>query len=371
MNSTQPDISRLQPLCDLVVELHNRGDFIIDPSPSAVRWVEDKPLIADKEIEKRSHTEIPHLALSQLWSLMHGYSSRLKVEAGREYLRQRELELDLDDALRAHWEQEVERCFHKNRDFKVVKAGDLVWHVRSDLLDQNRNFALEDPDSLLEPDSPKLIKDGGRTTVALAPGGAVLKRFNLRKVRNLVKNQLGMSRARRAFQKAYHLELLGIRTPRAIAWAERREFGLPTRSYLLMEYLPDSVEGYHAVRDLEDDEQFGGANGIERRRLLSEGGKLIGRLHGAGFSNRDLKASNLLVSPEGQIWLIDLDGISHRELVSDAERIKNLRRIVRDLPHYGNLGLKDSMCFVRAYTRALRRGSAKELFRQLAEKDPV
>lgn len=364
MSRTGPtDIKRMYALVDLVVDTHERGYFIADPSPAAIRWNEgDEPLLGDPDLEKRSHTALPHLALWQLWSLMFGFSPLRKLQAGRAYLRRRRLETDLELALRQHADMELARCFHKNRDFQTVQAGPLVWHVRRALLRDAHRVVLADPDAQLRAPHD-LIKDSRGSTVAAVPGDGILKRFNVKKYRNLVKHQFAPSRARKAFQRAYHLEMIGVRTPRVIAYADRKVMGLATSSYLLMERLPDVAVGAEAIR---------GWSATDRhltRLVLGDAGRMIGLLHGAGFSNRDLKASNLLVTGGGEIWLVDLDGIRHMERVNEEVRIKNLRRIVRDLPQYGSLGLRDQLAFLRAYCRSVRSGRAADLHRRLAGED--
>ena len=354
------DTPDLDALTRCVVALHERGDFIHDPSPSVVALDDEgNPFVPASELEKRSQSQVPRLAVGQLWSLVHGLSPRRLLRLGEAYCRLRDTEIDLEEALVEHAAVERERCFHTNRDFKTMQLGDLTWHVRRELLQDAHLPILEAPDAYLE-DEEGLLKSGRGTTLALTPGRSVLKRFNLKKKRNILKHRFAATRARSAFQKAYALEIMGIRTPRAVAFADRSTLGLIHSSYLLVEEVPEVMEGGEALR------QWNGSNAPHRRRALSGAGSLIGRLHGAGFANRDLKSSNLLATTEGEIWLIDLDGVEHVKRINEEVRIKNLRRMVRDLPVYGELTVKDRLRFLRSYTRAARAGSAKEIFRKLA-----
>ncbi|MCA9321952.1 MAG: hypothetical protein KDB53_14515 [Planctomycetes bacterium] len=364
MSHSEPQLSpTVAALVDLVVRHHDAGFFVHDPAPSVLVFDPSThaPILPDHELEKRSHTDVAHLAVGQLWSLLQGASPRTKLNAAGTYCQRRGFELDLADALVLHTKAEIERCFHRNRDFKVVQSGGMVWHVRRSLCRDVHDVVLDAPDRFLDLESAKILKNGRGTTVAETPGGAVLKRFNLKKYRNIVKHQFASSRARRAYQKAFHLELMGIKTPRAIAFADRTTLGLVHRSYLLMEQVPDVVEGAQAIREWHDERS------AKRTLALGEAGTLVGRLHGAGFANRDLKASNLLAAPDGRVWLIDLDGVQHSGRVNEEIRIKNLRRMVRDLPVYGDLSLRDSLQFLRAYSRAGQNGGAKSLFRRLRD----
>ncbi|MFT7618584.1 MAG: tRNA A-37 threonylcarbamoyl transferase component Bud32 [Planctomycetota bacterium] len=357
------DVIRTQKLVDLVVSIHERGYFINDPSPAALSW-DDKgtPSIDDVDLVNRSHVDIPHLVLSQLWSLMYGASPRRRIDAASEYLKRREMDADSETAMKEHIAREIQRCFHTNRDFKIIQAGGLVWHARHEAMNDAHRIVLEDPDAFLQP-SPTLIKDSRATTVARTAGQALLKRFNLKKYRNIVKHQFSPSRARSAYKRAYHLEMIGIRTPRVLAYADKKVLGCIHKSYLLMDYLPDVQIGAETLKALAIE------RADQRLDLLSSAGRLVGLLHGEGFSNRDLKASNLLVSDPGDLWLVDLDGIKHLETVSAAVRIKNLRRMVRDLPHYGDLSLREKLRFLSSYCLGVQNGQPKELFRTLSRVD--
>ncbi len=357
------DVDRTKKLVDLVVSIHGRGYFINDPSPAALVWNSNgEPSVEEVDLVKRSHVGIPHLALSQLWSLMYGASPRRRLEAARDYLRARGLETEIESAMKDHIARDIERCFHTNRDFKVIQAGGLVWNARHDVLTDAHRIVLDDPDAFLEP-SANLIKDSRATTVARCAGHALLKRFNLKKYRNIVKHQFSSSRARRAYKRAYHLEMIGIRTPRVIAYTDKKILGCVHKSYLLMDFLPDVRIGAETLKSLTKDERS------QRLALLASAGRLVGLLHGEGFSNRDLKASNLLVTNSGELWLVDLDGIKHLETVSSEVRVKNLRRMVKDLPQYGDLSLSERWRFLASYCRSVQNGDPKELYRKLASED--
>ncbi|MEZ6195777.1 MAG: lipopolysaccharide kinase InaA family protein [Planctomycetota bacterium] len=350
-----------EQLVSLLAGLHRDGSFVRDPSPSVLGRDENGRLfIADADLESRSNRDAPDDTLGQLWALMRGESPRVKIAAARDYAARRGLgDLDLDRLLREFRLRDIERCFHENRDFKVLESGGLVWHCRRELLREEHLPVLEDPDRWLEP-GDHLVKDGRSTTIGRTAGEALMKRFNLKKYRSLVTNQLAGSRARIAFQQAYHLETMGVRTARAIAFAERTKLGCIYRSYLLLDWLADVQPGALAFQE------WNGSRPELKRRVLEDAGRMIGRLHDAGFSNRDLKSNNLLVNEAGQVWVIDLDGVAHEGRVPEEQRLKNLLRIVRDLPRYGHLSTREALTFLHSYTRAVRQGNTRDLYRKLA-----
>ena len=362
MDSSGLDYREIDALVEVVVRCHTTGYFVRDPSPQVLHRDPYGALeIPVNELEKRSHANVPHLSLAQLWSFMHGASTQRKLEAGRQYATRRGLNgVDLDGALKLYTDHRLERCFHENRDFKVIQVEGLRWHCRRELLRDSHSAIMQDPDRFLVP-GPKLVKDGKSTTLGITPGDAVLKRFNLKKVSRLLKHQFAPSRARRAFQTAYHLESLGIQTPKPIAFSERKLVGTVYRSYLMMEFMDEVTEVDKAFRVWN--EQGHPSKG----RALRSVGRLVGLLHDAGFANRDLKAGNILVSAEGEASIIDLDGISHSDRVNEETRIKNLRRMVRDMPSFGHLTVRDRMTFLDSYAKTCRSGRAAALFRRLDE----
>lgn len=351
----------MEQIVDLLIRCHTSGCFIRDPGPQLLQHTERGQLRLDEShLEKRSHADVPALVLSQLWPLMHGASTRRKLIAGERYLRLRNMDGDVDSALRGFNDNHVGRCFHDNRDFQTLQVGDLIWHVRKDRLTDSHRPILEDPDRFLLP-GDKLLKDSRRSTLARTPGQSILKRFNLKKYSNLLKNKFDRSRARQAYKRGYHLETLGIPTPCPIAYAEKQKFGWPFQSYLLQERLADAVSLDEAFRRWDDTDPE------MKRASIARVGRIVGLLHDGGFANRDLKATNLMVDDSGGTWVIDLDGIRVSERVNEETRVKNLRRITRDIPSYGHLSTRDRMLFLKAYVRCVRRGNAADLYRQLGQ----
>lgn len=213
------------------------------------------------------------------------------------------------------------RCLRHNREFASRRFGGLPWHVRLPFLNAASEAILRDPDGFLATRAT-ILKPGRSSTVGRADG-LVLKRYNLRKPGNLLKDLFRPSKARRAYRKAYHLELVGVATARPIAVADRRRLGFVARSYLLMEEIPDARhlgqsqgDGHCAARELGD---------------------LLAKLHNEGFSHRDLKETNLVFDSVGRGLLIDLEGLEFvgvlplRRAVADLTR---LARAARKLPQF-------------------------------------
>jgi hypothetical protein len=250
-----------------------------------------------------------------------------------------------------------ERCLKHNRDFGPIRMGRLRWWGRRNLGDSSDPGAgtasspfpnhkiLQDPDGFLR-NGARLLKRGRSSTVG-AGDGVVLKRFNLRKPLNLLKDCFRPSKARRAYVKAYHLELAGIPTARPLATADRRWAGLMLRSYFLMEEIPGATDLSHWHGD-----------GQRMARVL---GQLIGKLHDQGFGHRDLKETNLVVDNTGRLFVIDLEGLEFLGKVPRERALQDLARLERGVVALPGFSPQLRGLFVRYYAKA-RRLSAREFF---------
>lgn len=228
------------------------------------------------------------------------------------------------------------RCLRRNREFEPRRYGSLRWQVRRSLIDPPTEAVLSDPDGFLDSRAEPL-KQGRSSTVGRG-AGRVLKRYNLRKPANLVKDLFRPSKARRAYLKAYHLEITGVPTARPIAVANRRAAGLPVRSYFLMEEIPGARHlgqwtgnAWHAARSVAG---------------------LIAKLHQEGFSHRDLKETNLVFDAGGKLHLIDLEGLEFLGVVPQERALGDLARLERGARSLPGFTPALQRSFARHYARA-------------------
>lgn len=228
------------------------------------------------------------------------------------------------------------RCLKHNREFEPRSAGGLKWFVRRPLAEAQVMKILADPDGFLAREA-EILKPGRSCTVGRS-GGLVLKRFNLRKLGNLVKDFFRLSKARRAYQKAYHLEIAGVPTARAIATADRRIAGLLLRGYFLMEAIPDP-------RHLG---QWTGDPRAAARQLAH----VLAKLHNEGFSHRDLKETNLVFNGAGKLHIIDLEGLEYLGTVPPARAAADLARMARGAETHPAFTAALRKIFLRHYAKA-------------------
>ena len=164
---------------------------------------------------------------------------------------------------------------------------------------------LTDPDTLI--DTNRLLKDGNTATVALVEVDCqrlVVKRYNIKNTWHAFKRSPRPSRAWKSWRNSHRLALLGIPTPKPIAFMEKRWGPFRSRAYFITEY----VEGIHLHRLLRS----GAMTEKNLKGLVERFVRMLQLFVDASLSHGDFKATNFLVAGE-QIWVIDLDGMrEHR-----------------------------------------------------------
>jgi tRNA A-37 threonylcarbamoyl transferase component Bud32 len=230
------------------------------------------------------------------------------------------------------------RCLRHNREFGPVQIGGMLWRVRMPRMTQALERAMRDPDAFLS-GSTRILKRGRSSTVGCADG-LVLKRFNYKKGLNLFKDVFRGSKGRRAFRKAYHLELAGVATARILAMAERRVWGIPVTSFVIMEEIPGAVE-------LSE-------SSLGKAEAIGKTSRLLAMLHDEGFCHRDLKATNILWDASRDIHLIDMEGLNYLGQVPMRQAASDLLRLERSAMALSGFNPKDRWRFLRQYCRHRR-----------------
>lgn len=157
------------------------------------------------------------------------------------------------------------------------------------------------PETLLA--AGKIMRQTGksRSTVLVEWGSIryVLKHYGSRSLRHTVKHSLVGSQARHAYELGCTLADAGVPTPRPVACIDNSGRVLGRDSYLIYPYvegcsLADAI-GSRAI----DDRQIEHAE----RQLEALWQQLIELRVGL----RDANTGNVILTPEGRLWLIDLD----------------------------------------------------------------
>ncbi len=167
------------------------------------------------------------------------------------------------------------------------------------------------------------------------------------------------ARAGREFRNLLKMAELGFRVPEPVAWGQERTLGFVSVSFLMTR----AVEGAVDLRALIDDPKsapFPLPGRAERRRLVQEFARTLRRAHDGGFFVHTLRFKNMLLSKEGDRYLLTVidvpfAGIWRWRLFPGAGRVRDLAVLMRGARQL--LSRTERMRFARAYgaDRALLR----------------
>ncbi len=207
----------------------------------------------------------------------------------------------------------MRRCRHKRmrqRGAKVTRScSDVAVHRRWRRYTacDRRWFAeamqplLDDPDRFIH--AGQRLKDGNSATVVRVQHQGqtlVVKRYNIKNRRHLLRRCLRPSRGRTAWRNAHMLRLIGIATPSPRALIEERWGPFRARAFLICDHQAGTNLSAYWPHDGQADDQC-----MDALPSLSA---LIARLHAAQVSHGDMKATNLIVD-HSRVILMDLDGL--------------------------------------------------------------
>jgi hypothetical protein len=158
-----------------------------------------------------------------------------------------------------------------------------------------------EPASLIRRGDP-LQRSGARQTVRLEWKSQlfVLKHYREPSLLHALKQLVLPSRARKTWDFTHRLAAAGVATPRPVACIENRWGSLRRDSFLMYPY----IEGRTLRTCIAEDAKH---SPTVRDRLWQQIHELWQRLVELRVSLGDTNLGNFIVSPAGQIWLIDLD----------------------------------------------------------------
>ena len=168
------------------------------------------------------------------------------------------------------------------------------------------------------------------------PRPVILKRFNIRRGHEPLKNMFRRSPALRSWITGHSLRDRWLPSPRPLAVFHRTRRGCPAEGYLLTEKVPDAI-------DLSDSASRG---------TLEKLARTVRAMHDRGVSHRDLKAPNVLLERGEEPMLIDLVGVQTRVRVAFRQRAKELARLNASFLASPDVRHADRLRFLRTYLSA-------------------
>lgn len=194
-----------------------------------------------------------------------------------------------------------------------------------------------------------------------------LKKYPHRSLLDALKHLLRPSRAKRAFEAGMMLEKHGLRTPRIIAFLQRKTMLLLAEDILITQEiknaapLPVVLNGDRSLHKPIAEHN--------KRLMIEELGRTIGQMHAAGICHGDLRAGNVFVREEGDRWrfiFIDNERTSQHLILPSRLQRKNLVQLNMQ---QANISATDRMRFLKAYRLAsgISYKQAKRLARRVSK----
>ncbi|MCX8043947.1 MAG: lipopolysaccharide kinase InaA family protein [Desulfobacterota bacterium] len=182
---------------------------------------------------------------------------------------------------------------------QIIRHDDIIWKVREGaawLVDTDgpvEQFRRGKTDNAVS-----VVRDNFiRTSVLLSTGRSdcpevFVKRYKRGGIRDAVKYLLLPSKAAREWRMLCAGEQRGIPSPRPLAYAERRVFGILRDSFLVAQSVAPAAPLHEYLLHYQPTR-------FERRRLAASLGRLVATLHRERLYYRDLHAGNILVRTAG------------------------------------------------------------------------
>jgi len=239
-------------------------------------------------------------------------------------------------------------------DEKVIERAGWTWRVRPELVDKVDAIAAR----VLSGDragATAVKQTGGRRAIwkmelgEAGVGEAFVKHYSRPTFIKQLKHVFRNSRTRQEWKMGVRLDGMGLPVARHLAMAERRVGRLLMEDYLIEE----SLSGYENFDDWFKDEWEDVTSGpevVKRRKAVEGLADLIRFMHDKGVLQRDFKPDSVMVGPDGELKLVDLE----RALVkigglglSRGARVANLAKTDQTFGFIGTM--TDRIRFLKRY----------------------
>lgn len=172
----------------------------------------------------------------------------------------------------------------------------------------------------------QVLKPGNTCTVVhtkLQDQSVVIKRYNIKDWLHGLSRAWRPSRAAASWRNAHRLQYYGMLTPQPLLMYEQRYCGLRGRAYFVSAYSPwpDALTFFRQCTD-----------SAMRERVIHQLVTLCYQWYLLKVSHGDMKASNLQVTDQGEIVVIDLDSMQQHRRTQMALRAhaKDIRRLLQN-----------------------------------------
>ncbi|MHC4738253.1 MAG: lipopolysaccharide kinase InaA family protein [Planctomycetota bacterium] len=211
------------------------------------------------------------------------------------------------------------------RHIKVKKTGYLGIFEKKFIAGRAPLDLVEKIDSIM--DSGEILKKGNTSYVSRIKWNGkdvVVKRYNNKGIFHSLRHTIKRSRAYRVWLNGHRLTMLGIATPKPLAYAESYRGPILWKSYIITEY----VNGLQLCDFFRDKK----VSNEERARLVSLVEKLLQKMGKYKITHGDLKHTNILITENGPV-LTDLDAMVVHKIywLFQSKRHKDMARFLNGM----------------------------------------
>lgn len=170
------------------------------------------------------------------------------------------------------------------------------------------------------------LKQGNTCTVSLATlqgQAVVIKRYNIKDPLHAVSRAWRHSRAAASWRNAHRLQYYGLATPQPLLMLERRYWGFRGKAYFVAAYSPNLALSQFFQQTSD-------------KRLRAEAMKQLAtlcyQLYLLKLSHGDMKATNLQITNQGQVVVMDLDSMRQHRCAFTALKahMRDLHRLLQN-----------------------------------------
>jgi tRNA A-37 threonylcarbamoyl transferase component Bud32 len=251
------------------------------------------------------------------------------------------------------WRHRDRRCLETNRYYFRARSALAAGRLVRDLDPKEFQRLLEDPDAPFKEPGVNLLKASRSSTVARlelpvagVPRGVIYKRFQVTSWHDPLTAFVRPSPALRSWIMGQGLRERFIPTARPLAVFHRRRHGFSFEAYLLTEEIAEAQDLHRLVKNLQRLPEK--ERRCQLRGRIEQIARLVYEVHRRNLTNRDLKASNILLTAESA-WLIDLVGMQRWRRLSRSRRVQNLARLHVSFVHAPEITRTDKVRFLRIY----------------------
>ena len=166
-------------------------------------------------------------------------------------------------------------------------------------------------------------------------------------LRNWLSHHNHKSEAFHEFDAVVKLTAAGINTPKVISYGEQRNALFETRSFIIIEKIPDAESLERKLPDCFDEPAT-----IERlkqrRNFIVQAATFIKKFHKTNYRHRDLYLSHIFHSESNKFYLIDLARVFRPIIMRKRFQIKDIAQVYYSAPgkHFSKT---DRMRFYKTY----------------------